>query len=104
MSFAAGLAVLLVRQDPHRLDPVLPAQPKKAQHQTLALQMEDEGYPYWAYRKLGFFQPAIRVASCEGERQKHKWDNAFALEVHNRLQGYLKALAAATHDQTPPAS
>lgn len=81
----------------------LPAQLKnKAQHEMLALQMEDEDYPYdWAHRQLGFFQPAIRVASCEGERQKHMWDNAFALEVHNRLQRHFKALTAATHDQAP---
>jgi hypothetical protein len=55
--------------------------------------MEDADCPYdWAYRKLGFSLPAIRVASSEGQRQRYLWDKAFAHTFHDRLEAYLKAV------------
>ena len=65
----------------------------ETRHETLARKMEETGYPYnWAYKKLGFCEPAIRVASCESDRQTYPWDNAFAAAFHRRLGRYLRAV------------
>ncbi len=62
-------------------------------HETLARKMEEAGDPYyWAYKKLGFCDPAIRVASGESERQIYLWDNAFAGVVHRRLGKHFRAV------------
>jgi hypothetical protein len=82
-------------------DPELAWQLKnETRHETLAQKMEEEDCPYdWAHHKLGFFQPAIRVASSEGERHMHKWDKAFARTFHDRLEAYLEIAAAHGSDQ-----
>lgn len=59
--------------------------------------MEHEPYPYdWAYQKLGFFQPAIRVASSEGERQLFPWTKAFADDFDGRFNSYLQTIKASS--------
>jgi hypothetical protein len=70
----------------------------EARHETLAKKMEDDDDPYdLAYEKLGFYRPAIRVASCEGERQVHLWNKTFANAFRYRLDTRLEAVAAQTH-------
>jgi hypothetical protein len=55
--------------------------------------MEHEAYPYdWAYKKLGFFQSAIRVASSEDERQSFPWTKAFADDFDGRFNSYLQTI------------
>jgi hypothetical protein len=73
-------------------DPDLAAQlENQERHEVLAQAMDNEDYPYdWAYRKLGFPLPAIRVASSEGERQLYPWDKAFAAVFDDRLNSYLQ--------------
>ena len=77
-------------------DPELPAQLKdENRHETLARMMEDEKYPYdWAHRALKFSEPAIRVASSEGDRVRYLWDKAFARTFHRRLDDYREAVVA----------
>jgi hypothetical protein len=75
-------------------DPDLIEQPENHdRHEALAQAMDIEKYPYdWAYRKLGFSHPAIRVASIEGERQSYPWDKAFDAIFSDRLNSYLQIL------------
>jgi hypothetical protein len=55
--------------------------------------MDKEEFPYdWAYIQLGFGQPAIRVASSEGERrgerEAYPWNRAFTASIYDRLDSY----------------
>jgi hypothetical protein len=77
-------------------DPELPAQLKdKNRHETLARIMEDEEYPYdWAHHELKFDEPAIRVASSEGDRIRYLWDKSFARAFQHRLDAYRKAVTS----------
>jgi len=60
----------------------------------LARKLEDALCPYdLAYERLGFNQPAIRVASCESDRQTYPWNKEFADAFHRRLDKYLHAVA-----------
>jgi hypothetical protein len=69
----------------------------ETRHETLSRKMEDDDHPYdLAYDNLGFYQPAIRVASCEGERQVHPWNQNFASSFHNRLDTRLEVVVAQT--------
>jgi hypothetical protein len=64
-------------------------------HETLARMMEDEEYPYdWAHRKPKFSEPAIHVASSEGDRMRYLWDKDFAHTFHRRLDAYRNAVIA----------
>jgi hypothetical protein len=66
----------------------------ETRHETLARKFEDAPCPYdLAYEKLGFNRPAIRVASCESNRQTYPWDKEFADSFHRRLDEYLVAVA-----------
>jgi hypothetical protein len=66
----------------------------ETRHETLARKFEDAPCPYdLAYEKLGFNRPAIRVASCESNRQTYPWDKEFADSFHRRLDKYLAAVA-----------
>jgi hypothetical protein len=57
--------------------------------------MEHAISPYdLAYEKLGFHQPAIRVASCEGDRQTYPWNKAFEEKFDDRLKKHLDAITA----------
>ncbi len=82
-------------------DPDLAAQLENHdRHEALAQAMDNEEYPYdWAYRKLGFSHPAIRVASSEGERQSYPWDKAFAATFGDRLNSYLQILGTRKRNQ-----
>lgn len=82
-------------------DPDLAAQLENHdRHEALAQAMDNEEYPYdWAYRKLGFSLPAIRVASSEGERQSYPWDKAFAAIFGDRLNSYLQILRTRKRNQ-----
>jgi hypothetical protein len=67
----------------------------ETRHETLARKMEHATCPYdLAYEKLGFHRPAIRVASCESDRQTYPWTKAFAGKFHDRLKKYLDAITA----------
>jgi hypothetical protein len=69
-------------------------------HEVLAQTMDSEDYPYdWAYHKLGFSLPAIRVASSEGERQLYPWDKAFAAIFDDRLNSYLQGFGTGNRNQ-----
>lgn len=66
----------------------------ETRHETLARKLEDALCPYdLAYEKLGFNQPAIRVASCESDRQTYPWNKEFTDAFHRRLDKYLRAVA-----------
>ena len=82
-------------------DPDLAAQlGNHDRHEALAQAMDNEEYPYdWAYRKLGFSLPAIRVASSEGERQSYPWDKAFTAIFGDRLNTYLQILGTRKRNQ-----
>ena len=71
----------------------------ETRHETLARKFEDAPCPYdLAYEKLGFNRPAIRVASCESNRQTYPWDKEFADSFHRRLDKYLAAVATQKPD------
>jgi hypothetical protein len=84
-------------------DPELPSRLKdKNRHETLARMMEDEEYPYdWAHHTLKFAEPAIRVASSEGDRIRYLWDKAFARAFHRRLDAYRAAVIARDSGRGP---
>lgn len=71
----------------------------ETRHETLARKFENAPCPYdLAHEKLGFNRPAIRVASCESDRQTYPWNKEFADSFHRRLDKYLVALATQRSD------
>ena len=55
-------------------------------HVELAAQLDDADYPYdEAVKRLGFDEPAVKVASSEGVRPKFPWTRKFYGEVQGRL-------------------
>jgi hypothetical protein len=71
----------------------------ETRHETLARKFEDAPCPYdLAYEKLCFNRPAIRVASCESNRQTYPWNKEFADSFHRRLDKYLVAVATQRSD------
>jgi hypothetical protein len=82
-------------------DPDLAAQRNNYdRHETLAQTMEKETFPYdWAYDRLGFSRPAIRVASSEGERQVYPWEKAFAAKFADRLDSHYENVVTKNHNQ-----
>jgi hypothetical protein len=54
---------------------------------TLAYALQNADFPYdLAVQQLGFDEPAVTVASAEGEERRFTWNRAFLGEVQERLK------------------
>ena len=55
-------------------------------HVKLAKHLDEADYPYdAAVQRLGFHEPAVKVASSEGVRPKFPWRSEFYRAFHERL-------------------
>jgi hypothetical protein len=53
----------------------------------LAYGLEEADFPYdLAVQQLGFDEPAVTVASAEGDERRSAWNRAFLGEVQERLK------------------
>jgi MFS family permease len=59
---------------------------RETPHEELARKIEGQKFPYdYAFHRLGFDRPAVRVASCEGARNRLVWSREFSREFDDRL-------------------
>jgi hypothetical protein len=59
---------------------------RETPHEELARRIQNEDFPYdYAFERLGFGRPAVRVASCEGARNRLIWSRRFSRDFDGRL-------------------